>query len=166
MNEEKFGEILNEEKDLKSMRIIFDEVENKLNECGIILIADSHGIPRKIGVDCAKHDKKYINKILELQEQIAKQSELIREYDDEILKLKAQCQKLTENERISYQRFNGDKGELPTEPIKISDWLIDRHIEQVEKMSASPSDLDDMRKLQIDNLRQIAEHLLVFCGRD
>lgn len=166
MNEEQFDEILKDGKDLKSMRIIFDETRKVLSADGIILVADSHGIPRKIAVDYTEHDEDYKKKIRELQEHIAKQSELIRGYDYEILRLKAQCQKLTENERISYQRLNGDKNELPTEPIKIADWLIDRHIEQVEKMSVNPADLEDMRKLQIDNLRQIAEHLLVFCGRE
>lgn len=47
-------------------------------------------------------------------------------------------------------------------PIKTADWLIDRCMEETRKMSAKT---EHMRRLQIDSLRQIAEHLLVFCGR-
>lgn len=56
--------------------------------------------------------------------------------------------------------------QVPDTPIKIADWLIDKHMEPIKEMSVSPADLEDMRKLQIDSLRQIAEHLLVFCGRE
>lgn len=117
-------------------------------------------LERKLKDKSAEYEKK----ISELQEQIVKQSELIRGYDDEILELKAQCQELTQIERLSYKRLNGDKSAIPTEPIKIADYLIDLFMADIDIID-SPFLFDDTRKLQIDSLRQIAEHLLVFCGR-
>lgn len=120
---------------------------------------DKYRIPQHIDVDCSEHDIKYKTKICELQECIAKQSELIRGYDEEILKLKAQCRELTQNERLAYKRCNGNATEIPTQPIKIADWLIDKYFGE-ELMTK------DIAEMEKDSLRQIAEHLLVFCRGD
>lgn len=124
---------------------MFDDVCEILEKNGVMMVGNNEGQPPLIGVSFATHDRDLLEKAGLSKEQI---DTFFREGE--------------ESTQIEKRRDKGE-AEIPTESIKIADWLIDKHIEQVEKMSVSPSDLDDMRKLQIDNLRQIAEHLLVFC---
>lgn len=161
MNEKDLDEYLEKLEMSQFTRGWIDEMRCKLRQRGILLVANTENVPICFGVDYTEHDKEIEKKYVE---QIAKQSELIRGYDREILELKAQCRELTQNERLSYKRLNGDKSELPTEPIKIADYLIDWFMKDLDKVDFAFL-FDDMRKLKIENLRQIAEHLLVFCGR-
>lgn len=68
-----------------------------------------------------------------------------------------------------------NKQELPEEPIKVADMLIDKHIERVREFDRYFSaenagkivegrPIEEFRKAQIMELKQIAEHLLVYCN--
>lgn len=66
-----------------------------------------------------------------------------------------------------------NKQEFPTEPIKVADMLIDKftsvsgdYARAAIKNNYPVDDTDfcDMRKREIRLLRQIAEHLLVYCN--
>lgn len=68
-----------------------------------------------------------------------------------------------------------NKQELPEESIKIADMLIDKHIERLREFDRSFSEenagmvvlgtpTEEFRQTQVSKLRQIAEHLLVYCN--
>lgn len=155
-------------KELNKMVEQYDETIKELRQNNDLLRYEKAlriGSYKKENEELKTENMALTEKIKAYEEHYVKTSKLIREYDHEILELKAQCQKLTQNERLAYKRNNGNTADIPNEPIKIADWLIDRHMEQVEKISISSDNLEDMRKLQIDCLRQIAEHLLVVCER-
>lgn len=67
------------------------------------------------------------------------------------------------------------KQELPKEPIKIANWLIDKYIERAKEfdrrfseksagMIVLGSPIEEFRQRQVTELKQIAEHLLVYCN--
>lgn len=68
------------------------------------------------------------------------------------------------------------KQELPEEPIKVAGILIDKYIERTREFDRSFSEentgmivlgspTEEFRQKQVSDLRQIAEHLLVYCNR-
>lgn len=68
-----------------------------------------------------------------------------------------------------------NKPELPTEPIKVVNMLIDEHIEHIKEFeecfttenagkTVVGRPIEEFRRMQIGKLRQIAEHLLVYCN--
>ena len=70
-----------------------------------------------------------------------------------------------------------NKQELPEEPIKIADLLIDKHIEYEKEFDRCfnienagklfvGSPIEEFRQIQIGKLKQIAEHLLVYCNHE
>lgn len=68
-----------------------------------------------------------------------------------------------------------NKQELPTEPIKVVNMLIDEHIEHLKEFEVCftaenagrivpGSPIEKFRRMQIGKLKQIADHLLVYCN--
>lgn len=68
-----------------------------------------------------------------------------------------------------------NKQELPAEPIKVVNMLINEHIEHIKEFDECFTEvnagkivarrpIEEFRQMQIGKLKQIAEHLLVYCN--
>lgn len=94
----------------------------------------------------------YYNKCIDLTNQIEKlESEL--EVKDNLLKIK--------------NGLLGNNDELPTDPMEVTQMLINSTFEceasNLEKALFGCEDTRTMERYSIDDLEQIAEHLLVYC---
>lgn len=142
------------------------------------LIEEKYGIIFD-SVDFSQHDKEFKDKIEELKKQLGRSPTTINQIDEimeelfgvthgvekpgafkEILREKV-CEKITDF--------------LPTEPIKIANMLIDNatvvyenYVEDFAKAYSGQlvigNPCEDVRRQTLSYLRQIAEHLLVYCG--
>lgn len=97
------------------MKILFDDVCEILEKNGEILVGNNEGQPPLIGVSFSKHDRD----ILEIAGLSKEQIDAFFKKENKIHELEKQSDK--------------GESEIPIAPIKIADWLIERHIEQVEK---------------------------------
>lgn len=100
------------------------------------------------------------------------------EFKDKIEELKKENDELkTENAELhcEMQAMSMFPDEIPTEPIKIADMLIDNatvvyenYVEDFAKAYSGQlvigNPCEDVRRQTLSYLRQIAEHLLVYCG--
>lgn len=119
------------------------------------LIEEKYGIIFD-SVDFSQHDKEFTDKIEELKKE-----------NDELK---------TENAELhcEMQAMSMFPDEIPTEPIKIADMLIDNatvvyenYVEDFAKAYSGQlvigNPCEDVRRQTLSYLRQIAEHLLVYC---
>ena len=96
-------------------------------------------------LDFTEHDKKFI---------------------DEIECWKKKCSDLSDyNKQLKYdlekcENKENKNGELPFDPLEVADMLIN---EKYEHMIPFTGRKTESRKYEIDDLEQIAEHLLVYC---
>lgn len=120
------------------------------------LIEEKYGIMFD-SVDFSKHDKEFKDKIEEL-----------KKGNDELK---------TENAELhcEMQAMSMFQDEFPTEPIKIADMLIDNataayenYVEDFAKAYSGQfvigNPCEDVRRQTLSYLRQIAEHLLIYCN--
>lgn len=122
------------------------------------LIEEEYGIVFD-SVGFSQHDKEFTDKIEELKKE-----------NDELK---------TENAELhcEMQAMSMFPDEIPTEPIKIADMLIDNatvvyenYVEDFAKAYSGQlvigNPCEDVRRQTLSYLRQIAEHLLVYCGHN
>lgn len=122
------------------------------------LIEEKYGIIFD-SVDFSQHDKEFTDKIEELKKE-----------NDELK---------TENAELhcEMQAMSMFPDEFPTEPIKVADMLIDNatavyenYVEDFAKAYSGQlvigNPCEDVRRQTLSYLRQIAEHLLVYCGHN
>ena len=98
------------------------------------------------------------------------------DYDELIYKLKHSNDKISELESELEVKENllkikngllGNNDELPTDPIEVAQMLInstfEREASNLEKVLYKCGDIRTVERYSIDDLEQIAEHLLVYC---
>lgn len=125
-------------------------------------------------MDFSQHDKEFTDKIKELEKQLDRSQTTINQIDDILEKLFGArhdtFEKPDEFEKILSERAKGDVTDfLPTEPIKVADMLINAEGEYernpLEKAFCG-TDKGTYRIFEISELRQIAEHLLIYCNHN
>lgn len=129
--------------------------------------------------DEIEHLKSEANKYRKAFEYAKKERDCqIAEYQKKIEELKKENDELkTENAELhcETQAMSMFPDEFPTEPIKIADMLIDNatavyenYVEDFAKAYSGQlvigNPCEDVRRQTLSYLRQIAEHLLVYCG--
>lgn len=128
-------------------------------------------------VDFSQHDKEFTDKIEELKKQIDHSQTVINQIDEileELFGVKHDAVKYGEFEQFLREKVMEKVSDfLPTEPIKIADMLISatytRQKSTLEKtfskaVFGNNSDTLTENVYSKSELRQIAEHLLVYCG--
>lgn len=132
-------------------------------------------------MDFSQHDKEFTEEIEELKQHISDlerdlktAGEKIQDPADENMKL--QCERndyKSKSELIEVERMRVKQNEfsdfLPTEPIKVADMLINaegeyEHNTIVKKIYGN--DKGTYRIFDTSALRQIAEHMLVYCNHN
>lgn len=138
-----------------------------------------NSIEEKYGIvfdsmDFSKHDKKFKDEIAELKEQLERRRNTINQIDDILEKLFGVRHDSVDNpdefEKILTDKVKGNASNfLPTEPIKVADMLINAEGEYehnpLEKKICG-NDKGTYRIFDVSELRQIAEHLLVYCNHN
>jgi len=130
-------------------------------------IEDQYGIVFD-SMDFSQHDKEFMDKIKELEKQLDRSQTTINQIDDILEKLFGvrhdMVDKPDEFEKILSERAKGNVTDfLPTEPIKVDDMLINASKKRTNCMTGKEYDKYIFGKWQ---LRQIAEHLLVYCNHN
>lgn len=125
-------------------------------------------------MDFSQHDKEFTDKIKELEKQLDRSQTTINQIDYILEKLFGvrhdTVDKPDEFGKILHERIKGNATDfLPTEPIKVAEMLINaegeyKHNPIVKKICGT--DKGTYRILDISELRQIAEHLLVYCNHN
>lgn len=108
-------------------------------------------------LDFSEHDKVFEDKIAELKKDYKTASELLGKYQQENESLKQRIAEL-ESKEIS---------ELPFDALECANYLInatyERETSSLERIIANTPDKVNSDRYTIDDLEQIAEHLLVYC---
>lgn len=146
-------------------------------------------IERKYGIefdsmDFSQHDKEFTDKIEKLQSEVEKYRKAFegakKERDCQIAEYQKKIEKLTAENAELYcelQAMQVFPDEFPIEPIKVTDMLIDNtmqvYSDYVEDFAKAYSGqlvvgnpCGDIRLQVLSYLRQIAEHLLVYCNHN
>lgn len=124
-------------------------------------------------VDFSQHDKEFTDKIEELKNQLDRRKTIIVQIDEileELFGVKHDAVRLGEFEKFLREKVMKKVSDfLPTEPIKVADMLISA--EKEFKQSEYAKKICGIgnvpyRIFDISDLRQIAEHLLVYCNHN
>ena len=133
-------------------------------------------------LDFSEHDKAFEDKIAELKKDYKTASELLGKYQQENESLKKRvvelenfsCQAEQETESLVEklkQRIaeleSGKTSELPFDPLECANYLInatyERETNSLERGLKGLPEKVDSDRYTVDELEQIAEHLLVYC---
>ena len=147
--------------DIKSL---IDSLKNKRNQTDIrsflVLLKDelnAIGIELHISTmcedNCSGPSVEYIGSIdLDMSKYDAKKNAIIEDYKNNVNLLNKEIEKVTKERNELKDEFMKLKETkiLPDKPIEIAAYIIDKYTTE--------------NKQEKNNLRQIAEHLLVYCG--
>lgn len=119
-------------------------------------------------MDFSQHDKEFTDEIEELKKQLDRSQTIINQIDFILEKLfdvrHDTVDKPDEFEKILSERVKGNAVDfLPTEPIKVAEMLINASKKRTNCMTGKEYDKYIFEKWQ---LRQIAEHLFVYCNHN
>lgn len=116
-------------------------------------------------MDFSQHDKEFMDKIKELEKQLDRSQTTINQIDEileELFGVTHDVENPGAFKEILREKVNEKISDfLPTEPIKVADMLINTHGRDLYENSAYYSKIFD-----VSGLRQIAEHLLVYCNHN
>lgn len=124
-------------------------------------------------MDFSQHDKEFTDKIKELEKQLNRSQTTINQIDEileELFGVTHDAEKPGAFKEILREKVNEKISNfLPTEPIKVAEMLINAEGEYehnpLEKAFCG-TDKGTYRIFEISELRQIAEHLLVYCNHN
>ena len=112
------------------------------------------------GLDFSEHDKKFNDEIRQLNSELSDAQELYDEYYNKCIDLTNQIEKL-ESELEAKVNFETDRlVKLPFDALETANMLINATYKRENCMKGIEYDKDIY---SIDDLEQIAEHLLVYC---
>ena len=120
-------------------------------------------------LDFTEHDRVFKNEIEQLKQGIDKMESSKSDWIYKAVEWKHECEKL---EKRIEELENQETTDLPFEPIKVANMLIDKFTNASEDYVKStikngyPLDevaFYDMRQQEVKMLHQIAEHLLIYC---
>ena len=160
---------------VKTSRYEFEtDNETDKNKC---IIEKEFGISID-GLDFTEHDKVFENKIAELEKRIQELDTIDAIRNDEktelkrcIAELKSRNNQLTESilrkETKIHELETRGTVELPFDPLEAANMLINatymRKVKSMDKFHCSDGYMLKTDMYSIDDLEQIAEHLLVYC---
>lgn len=117
-------------------------------------------------VNFSEHDKEFADEIEKLQSEVEKYHKAFEEEkkkcDFQICKYQKKVEELEQDLKTAGGKIQ-DTDFLPTEPIKVADMLINASKKRTNCMTGKEYDKYIFEKWQ---LRQIAEHLLVYCNHN
>lgn len=121
-------------------------------------------------MDFSQHDKEFMDKIKELEKQLDRIQTTINQID-EILEELFGVAHGVEKPGVFKEILKGKVNEkisnfLPTEPIKVAEILITAKGECEPLHIGNNAFKDTYRIFEVSELRQIAEHLLVYCNHN
>lgn len=118
-------------------------------------------------MDFSQHDKEFIDEIEELKKQLDRSQTTINQIDEileELFGVAHDVEKPGAFKEILREKVNEKISNfLPTEPIKVADMLINASKKRTNCMTGKEYDKYIFEKWQ---LKQIAEHLLVYCNHN
>lgn len=117
------------------------------------------------GLDFTEHDKVFEDKIAKLEEKVEYYKKSFERFEKNCDKLCAENQTL--QKLISDLESKETEFELPVEPIEVAKMLIDSNYEyettEFQRAIFKMGDTAACERYNVDELEQIAEHLLVYC---
>ena len=149
---------------------------NDMEQNGIKVLFDEETI--LVGFDFSEHDKVFEDKIAELKKDYKTASELLGKYQQENESLKKRIQELDtidtiridENRELKKHIAELESKEtvdLPFDPLECANYLInstyERETNSLERGLKGLPDKVNSDRYTVDDLEQIAEHLLVYC---
>ena len=149
---------------------------NDMEQNGIKVLFDEETI--LVGFDFSEHDKVFEDKIAELKKDYKTVSELLGKYQQENESLKKRIQELDtidtiridENRELKKHIAELESKEtvdLPFDPLECANYLInstyERETNSLERGLKGLPEKVNSDRYTIDDLEQIAEHLLVYC---
>ena len=149
---------------------------NDMEQNGIKVLFDEETI--LVGFDFSEHDKVFEDKIAELKKDYKTVSELLGKYQQENESLKKRIQELDtidtiridENRELKKHIAELESKEtvdLPFDPLECANYLInstyERETNSLERGLKGLPDKVNSDRYTVDDLEQIAEHLLVYC---
>lgn len=122
-------------------------------------------------MDFSQHDKEFADEIEELKKQLDRSQTTINQIDEILEKLfdvrHDTVDKPDEFEKILSERVKGNAVDfLPAEPIKVAEILITAKGECEPLHIGNDVFKDTYRIFDVSELRQIAEHLLIYCNHN
>lgn len=129
-------------------------------------------------MDFSQHDKEFADKIKELERQLERSQTTINQIDEVLKEFFGATFEICETKEDfeGYRKFLEKQIKkknvvdfLPTEPIKVADMLINAEGEYEHNSLAKAfcgTDKGTYRIFDVSELRQIAEHLLVYCNHN
>lgn len=132
-------------------------------------------------VDFSQHDKEFTDEIEELKQHISDLECDLKTAGEKIqdlasVNMNLQCERndyKSKSEFLEVERMRVKKNEfsdfLPTEPIKVAEMMINSEGEYEHNPLAKAfceTDKGTYRIFEISELRQIAEHLLIYCNHN
>lgn len=124
-------------------------------------------------MDFSEHDKEFTDKIKELEKQLDHSQTTINQIDEileELFGVTHDVENPGAFKEILREKVNEKISDfLPTEPIKVADMLINAEGEYEHNAVAKAfcgTDKGTYRIFGVSGLRQIAEHLLVYCNHN
>lgn len=115
-------------------------------------------------LDFSEHDNVFEDKIAKLEVNIGY-------YKDSLSRTEKNCDKLYHENKELKQRIaeleSKETSDLPFDPLETANYIInatyERETSSLERAFAKVPDRVDSYKYTIDELEQIAEHLLIYC---
>ena len=115
-------------------------------------------------IDLSEHDKVFEYKIARLEENFGY-------YKDSLSRVEKNCDKLYQENKELKQRIaeleSKETSELPFDPLECANYLInatyERETNGIERAFQNLPDKVNSDRYTIDDLEQIAEHLLIYC---
>lgn len=124
-------------------------------------------------MDFSQHDKEFTDEIEELKSQLDRRQTIIAQIDEileELFGVKHDAVRFGEFEQFLREKvIEKVSNFLPTEPIKVADMLINAEGEYEHNPLTNAfcgKDKGTYRIFDISELRQIAEHILVYCNHN
>lgn len=122
------------------------------------------------GLDFTEHDKKFKDEIRQLKCELEKTynqlMEVEKQAQEKISELESELE-VKDNLLKIKNGLLGNNDDLPTDPIEVAQMLInstyERETNAMERAFYKCGDTETVQRYSINDLEQIAEHLLVYC---
>lgn len=145
-------------------KMITNVIEVEKNGVKVVIKQQYNKEINDINIDFTKHDKVFEDKIAEQKNEISMLKSLIDNYRDAESKLFDENKEL--KQRIA-ELESKETVDLPLEPLECANYLInatyERETNGLERAFHNLPDKVNSDRYTIDDLEQIAEHLLVYC---
>lgn len=153
----------------------YEQVIDEIVKHGVVVkinrVADDNCIPceRKyvgcvVELDFTEHDKVFADRIVELLKKNDKLSNMINELQLE--KANVDCELYDAKKRIA-ELESSETVDLPFDPLECANYLInatyERETSTLDRGLKGLPDKVNSDRYTVDDLEQIAEHLLVYC---